>query len=263
MASIWSLPESKPTIVSLPWMPSSCTRVDDADGRALVGAVDALEVGVGRDDRLGDVGRLQRVATAVLDVHDLDVGLVLLHVVDEAVAPLHAGQAGLVVHDHGDLALVADQLGHVLGGLGGGRQVVGRRRWSPGRRCRRRSRRRSRGCSSSFACCMSGPAAWLSMAAKPTASGCLSRTRLSTGSAARRCPPPGALERDLDVELLAGLLGARFTACQNWCWKPLEMRATYGLSSPPPSLSSDAAAPAVASATCITAATAADSSRFL
>ena len=43
-------------------MPSSCTRVHDADGRALVGAEDALEVRVGRDDRLGDVGRLELVA---------------------------------------------------------------------------------------------------------------------------------------------------------------------------------------------------------
>ena len=30
-------------------------------------------------------------------------------------------------------------------------------------------------------------------------------------------------EGDLDAVRLRRLLGAGFTACQNWCWKPLEM----------------------------------------
>ena len=41
--------------------------------------------------------------------------------------PVDAGAAGLVVGDDRDLALVADQLRHLLGSLGGGGDVVGRR----------------------------------------------------------------------------------------------------------------------------------------
>ena len=55
-------------------------------------------------------------------------GRVGLHPVHEAVAAVDAGPARLVVHDQRDLALVADQLGHVLGRLGRGGLVVGRRR---------------------------------------------------------------------------------------------------------------------------------------
>src|SRR5215207_2418335 len=57
----------------------------DTDRRTLVRAVDALEIGVRRDDRLREVGGLRLVAATVLHVDDLDVRLVLRHVVDEAV----------------------------------------------------------------------------------------------------------------------------------------------------------------------------------
>src|SRR5690625_1728916 len=52
--------------------------VDHADRRALVGAEDPGEVGVGADDGPRDVGGLQVVAPAVLDVDDLHVAVVLL-----------------------------------------------------------------------------------------------------------------------------------------------------------------------------------------
>src|SRR5690348_86803 len=102
IASIWSLPESKPMIVSFPSIPSSWTAWTTPMAAPSLEPYRPLR-SVGRDDRLRQVGRLQRVA-AVLDVDDLDVGLVVLHVVDEPVAALHTGNARLVMHDHGDLA---------------------------------------------------------------------------------------------------------------------------------------------------------------
>ena len=65
------------------------------------------------------------------------------------------------------------------------------------------------GMPASLACCSSGPAAWLSSAAKPIAVGALVERRLQhldllvdVGLGV------GALEGDLDVELLGRLLGA-------------------------------------------------------
>ena len=46
--------------------------------------------------------------------------------VDEAVAPVDAGPAGLVVDDDADLARAADELGHLVGGERGRGDVVGR-----------------------------------------------------------------------------------------------------------------------------------------
>ena len=66
------------------------------------------------------------------------------------------------------------------------------------------------GMPASFACCSSGPAAWLSSAAKPTASGLLSRAVCSIWICwSTSASVSGALEGDLDVELLGRLLGAR------------------------------------------------------
>ena len=99
--------------------------------RAFVGAEDALEVRVRLEVRLGDFGRLQVIAAAVLDADDLDVGVLGLHLVEEAVAAVDAGPARLVVHDHGDFAGIADQFGHLVGGDRGGRhaiRVAGRQR---------------------------------------------------------------------------------------------------------------------------------------
>ncbi|MEI2612852.1 MAG: hypothetical protein V9G20_29765 [Candidatus Promineifilaceae bacterium] len=66
--------------------------------------------------------------------------------VDEAVAAVDAGAAGLVVDDDGDLARAADQFGHLVGGQRRGGHVVGGGGGRPGCRCRRRSRRRRPGC---------------------------------------------------------------------------------------------------------------------
>ena len=91
------------------FLPDSLTPIAAPIGRAFVGAEDALEVRVGLKHRLGDFGRLQMVAAAVLDVDDLDVRMLGLHLVEEAVAPIDAGAAGLIMHDDRDFACVADQ----------------------------------------------------------------------------------------------------------------------------------------------------------
>ena len=39
-----------------------------------------------------------------------------------------------------------------------------------------------------------------------------------------------ALERDAGAHLVASSSAPFLTACQNWCWKPLETMAMYGLS---------------------------------
>ncbi len=119
MALICAAPESKPTIVILPLArPSSLTAstIPIAEPRS---CRTGLQIRVSSDHRLGDVGRLQVVAVTVLDVDDLDVGgVVALHLVDEAVTALHTRRVDLGVADDRDLALLPDQLGHVLGGEG-------------------------------------------------------------------------------------------------------------------------------------------------
>src|SRR5450759_5164260 len=92
-------------------------RVEDALDGALVGAEEALEVGVGRHHRLGDVGGLDRVARAVLGREDFDVRVLRRHLGEEPVTPGDAGLAGLVVDDDADRARVADKAGHVVGGV--------------------------------------------------------------------------------------------------------------------------------------------------
>jgi hypothetical protein len=72
-------------------------------------------------------GRLQVVAAAVLHGDDLHLRVLGLHLVEEAVAAVDAGAAGLVVRDHGNVALVVDQRGELVGGERGGGLVVGRR----------------------------------------------------------------------------------------------------------------------------------------
>src|SRR5882762_1647149 len=95
-------------------------RVEHADDRTFVGAEDPFQIRVRLDDGLGEVGRLELVTAAVLDVHYLDVGVLLLDALQEPVAPVDAGAAGLVVDDGGHLAGVADELGHVVRGRAGG-----------------------------------------------------------------------------------------------------------------------------------------------
>ena len=79
--------------------------------------------------RLRDIGRFELIAGAVLDVDDVHVGVLALHLIDEAVAPIDARPTRLVVDDDSDFALVADHLGHLVGRrtrrgdvVGGGRR---------------------------------------------------------------------------------------------------------------------------------------------
>src|SRR5690606_8554404 len=74
-------------------------RVDHTDRGALVRAEETVEVRIAFKDRRGEVRRLEVVAGAVLDVDDLDVGSVFLDVLDEAIAPVDAGDARLIVDD--------------------------------------------------------------------------------------------------------------------------------------------------------------------
>ena len=66
------------------------------------------------------------IAAAVLDADDLHVRI-FLHPLDEAVAPVDAGAARLVVGDDRDFARFADQLGELVGGERRSGLVVGRR----------------------------------------------------------------------------------------------------------------------------------------
>ena len=61
-----------------------------------------------------------------MDGDDLDVRVLLLHPVDETIAPVDAGAAGLIMHHEGDLARITDQLRHLVGGDAGGCDVVRR-----------------------------------------------------------------------------------------------------------------------------------------
>jgi len=65
------------------------------------------------------------IAAAVLDVDDLDVRILFLDPVHEAVAATDSGAAGLVVHDDRNLACAADELGHLVRSVTGRGNVVG------------------------------------------------------------------------------------------------------------------------------------------
>ena len=101
----------------------------DADrnalGRAFIGTEDALQVRTGLQHGLGDFRRLQVIALAILDIDDLDVRMLGLHLVQEAVPAIDAGTACLVVHDEPDLARITDRRGHLVGGKSRGGKVVG------------------------------------------------------------------------------------------------------------------------------------------
>src|SRR5690606_25742670 len=86
-----------------------------------------LQIGVGLDDRLRQVGGAQMVAAAILHVDDLNVGVGFFDAVDKAVATVDAGAAGLVVDDDRDLSLFADQFSHLVGRGRSSRDVVGGR----------------------------------------------------------------------------------------------------------------------------------------
>jgi len=60
-----------------------------------------LEIRVCSNDGLSDVGGLELVAAAVLGVDDLDVRVLGLDLIGEALHAIDAGAAGLVVRDDG------------------------------------------------------------------------------------------------------------------------------------------------------------------
>ena len=138
-----------------------------------------------------------------------DVRVVRLHLVDEAVAAVDAGAAGLVVDDHGDLARAADQLGHVLGGLARRRPELSVAAVVTGMSLSTPESNAITGIFASLACCSSGTAAWLSSAAKPIAAGFLSSVGLEhLDLLVDLGLGLGPLEGDLDVDSLAASLGA-------------------------------------------------------
>src|SRR5437588_8003309 len=65
--------------------------VEHADGRTLVRAEDALEVRVRLQDRFRDIRRFELVATAVLSRDDLDVRVLALDLVGEALDAVDSG----------------------------------------------------------------------------------------------------------------------------------------------------------------------------
>src|SRR5437879_6855560 len=100
--------------------------VQHADRGALVRAEHALEVRVRLQDGLREVGRLELVAAAVLRGDDLDVLILRLDLVGEALDPVDAGATRLVVGDDRDVAGHADERGHLVSRGGGRLDVVGR-----------------------------------------------------------------------------------------------------------------------------------------
>src|SRR5438270_676505 len=100
---------------------------EHADGRTLVRAEHALEVRVRLQDRFRDIRRFELVATAVLSRDDLDVRVLALDLVGEALDAVDAGAARLVVRDDRDVAAHADERRHLVRRRRGRRDVVRRR----------------------------------------------------------------------------------------------------------------------------------------
>src|SRR5947208_3310040 len=88
---------------------------------------DAFEVRVRLQDRLREIGGLQLVAAAVLRRDDLDVRVLVLDLIGEALHAIDAGAAGLVVRDDRDFTGTADERGHLVRRRACGRDVVGGR----------------------------------------------------------------------------------------------------------------------------------------
>src|SRR6267378_934298 len=99
--------------------------VEHADRRTLVRAEDALEVRVRLKDRLREVGGLELIPAAVLRRDDLDVRVLVLDLVGEALHAVDAGAAGLVVRDDRDFTGSADEAGHLVRRGARRRDVVG------------------------------------------------------------------------------------------------------------------------------------------
>src|SRR5712692_953275 len=101
-------------------------RVQYADDRALIGAEEPFQVRMSLHHSFGDIGRLELIARTVLDIDDVHVGVLALHLVDEAVAPIDTRAAGLVVYDQADFARVTDHFGHLVCSRAGRGDVVSR-----------------------------------------------------------------------------------------------------------------------------------------
>src|ERR671934_935091 len=77
--------------------------------------------------------------------------------------------------------------------------------------------------------CSSGIAALLSRAAKPSAEGFLLYAVCSISSCLSTCDSfSGPSNVIVTLYCAAAFSAPCFTACQNWCWKPFEIIATYG-----------------------------------
>ncbi len=84
---------------------------------------------------------------------------------------------------------------------------------------------------------ISGALALESSAAKPMASGFLVSALVSIViCASMSCSVAGPSKVMRAPCFFASSSAPCLTACQNWCWKPLEMMAMYGWSPPPPPL---------------------------
>src|SRR5439155_10265470 len=92
-------------------------RVDHADRRTLIGAKETLDVWIGLDHGLGEVCGLELITTAVLRADDLDVGILGLHLLQEAIPAVDAGAAGLVMDNEADLPGASDRFRQLVRGL--------------------------------------------------------------------------------------------------------------------------------------------------
>src|SRR6478735_1190962 len=83
-----------------------------------------------------------------------------------------------------------------------------------------------------LACSSSGAAAWESSAAKPSAAGFLARAWVSSSIWISTSASVGGPSKEICTPSLSASDSAPdLTACQNWCWKPLETMATSGFGS--------------------------------
>src|SRR4051812_14523022 len=86
-----------------------------------------------------------------------------------------------------------------------------------------------------FAWSISGALAFESSAAKPSASGFFCSALVSIVTCcSMSCSVGGPSNVILAPSFWASSSAPFLTACQNWCWKPLETIAMYGCSPPPP-----------------------------
>ena len=89
-------------------------RIDDADDGAFVSAEEALDVRVGLNDRLGQVGRFQVIASAILGINNGDIRILFCNSVSKALDAVNTGAAGLGMRNDRNLTGTNDQLAHLF-----------------------------------------------------------------------------------------------------------------------------------------------------